>query len=262
MKAIPLHARPIRSLFGALIAAGAWGLLGVLLASKVLGVLLAIWSLVLGPLLMPTFLWFALRLQGRLRPLDYAREAGLARAYFECILRRPGPRPEIWVLGSADKAVFWFESLLRSKQIVIVTSGWLAGDEVRRCSELRGLWELLAVSTRAQRSVRTLQVCLWLGAASPLSFLFFALQIVTDFFGFSDLPRPGFWFLGSAWKVRELWFGKVPGPTDAIVARSWGAGPPPRVWGSLLWGVWFQCVPERLHPSWQVLTRSDAFLST
>jgi len=257
---LPPRTRPFRTLFGALFAAVIWGVVGALLSSPALGVLLAAWSLLLGPLLVPTFTWWSLRLRGRVRPVDYARESTLARAYFEKIVQQPGPRPEVWVLGSADRGFFVFESLFRRKQVVVVTSGWLALSESRKRQDWDELWASLAVTRRPARLVRTVQMALWIGALSPLDVLFQALRILTDFFGFVDMPRGGFWFLGSAWRLRELWFGRASRGEDTVFAQSWGAGSPPRYWESLLWGVWFQAVPEGVHPSWYLLTRSGGFL--
>jgi hypothetical protein len=257
-----LPARPLRTLLGALVLAVAWGLLGALLSSPALGLLLLLWTLLVGPLLVPAFAWLSLRLRGRVKPLDYVVEAKLARAHFEALVRRPGPRPEIWVLGSHDRGLFWFESLFARKQVVIVTSGWLAGDEPRKRRDWDALWNLFSTTTRFRRLLRSFQMALWLGALAPLEFLFFCLRLLTDFLGFSDLPRAGFWFLGSCWRLREAWFGTSAPNPDVVRTQSWGVRSSPVFWDSLLWGVWFQMVPENVHPTLHLLTRSSSFLSS
>ncbi len=250
----------VRTIAVACALAAAWFVLGWLFASVAWGVGFALWSLVLGPILVPIALRVWAWRRFGLRRLDLAGEWALSGAYFDCLLKYPGLQPEVWVFSSVDPIVFWDEPLLGGRTRIFVSRAWLKIDSRQKSREWHHLWQGLVALRGWGRRVRSLQFRFWLGALSPVAVLFEGLGVLMRVLGFRDLPSPAFWFQRAAWSLRALWMKLPRGQAEIRVPRR-GAAEPPRVWNSLLLGPWAQLSSvANGHPTWRLLVHRGAFV--
>lgn len=250
-----------RSVTGLLIGGLFWWFMGWALSHRTLGDLLAVWAWLVGPLLLPPITWFWLRFRKKIQLLDLSREPVLAREYFTSVVRHPGPRPRVWVRTANDLSLFWCESHnFGSRQEIFLTTTWMRQDRELQTRDWQSLWFSIAALTPAERRLRSFQMAAWCGVMSPLEFFFQGFQMLLDVIGLSDTPQAGFWFQRCCWALKSLWFGTLPERGQWPVAAATGGFKPPSIWNSVIWGVWFQ-IPERsCHPTWTLLTHSDALL--
>ncbi|MBS1984677.1 MAG: hypothetical protein JST16_10945 [Bdellovibrionales bacterium] len=253
-----------RSVSGYVIAGLVWLFIGWALSSLALGSVLAAWSLVIGPLLVPAITWNWMRWRHGLRRLDIAKDTTLAREFFALILSQRGPNPEVWMHPSEDLGLLWFErlGLRESRQIVVVSQMWLQRPAELKVRDWRRLWNEIHSLSKGERFLRSWQIRLWAGALGPCDALLYGLELLLSLFGVSDLPSPGFWFQRVAWHLRELWFGLPPDYGTPPLPDQHSPLITPDAWNSVVWGPWFQIPPESCHPAWWLLTHRSAMLST
>ena len=252
----------VRMIFGSLILASAWSLIGWLAMSEDLGLVLGAWSLVIGPLVVPVVLWVFWRLRGRVKALDLTRHQAIASSYFRRILKQPGPVPLMYSFGSRDLGIFWFENLFSRRQTMVVTTGWLALDPASQQKDFEAIWADIARSTRWERLRRTFQIALWFGPVSLLDLLFGLFHLTLKFMGYREMPDAAFWFMRILWSLRERWFGfeadeGVFLASKRQVSKSMRL---PQVWQSALWGIWVQGPLLEFHPAWRIWIHRGAFL--
>lgn len=254
-----------RSVTGLLVASLASFAVGWALSSLTLGVLLAGLGVLGASICVPPGLWYFGRFTGQIRRMNLERDPILSREYFAALLKQPGPQPRLWMWRLEDAATLWFESpgfLGRPRQDLLLTEAWLRQSPEHQRREWRRLWSEIASQTRSQRRLRSFQMTMWMGAWTPLQFLFSAFGVLLHFLGFRDLPSPAFLFQRTACRLQELWFGFEPTDTLSLVAEATPrSGPVPTVWNSLLLGVWTQVSASTVHPLWRILMRRGAILT-
>jgi hypothetical protein len=255
----------LRSLLGALILALMWLVIGWLLVSWSLGFVLAAWSLVLGPCLLPELLWIYAVLRSGLKRLDLSSDPVLAREYLRC-LSYEGPSNaffDLWARPARSSGILWFESLLgRQKTVVLVSSYWLASDNQSRQNDFKYLWRSLNGQSSGERRMRTFQMRLWMGALSPLELFFSLTRLIFEVLGFKDIPLPGFWAQIFLFRLKRLWFGGQRQTLGPYAMKNSSQGDPrfPRFWSSVTLGVWTQIPKREAHPAWPVLSDSTILL--
>jgi hypothetical protein len=266
LKASSLVGAYIRTIVGALVAALVWLGLGWALSSWTLGFILAAWSLLVGPALLPLVIWRSMRMRKRLFLLRFERYSEVAHSFFRSLLRKPGAHPLIYVRPARDMSFFWMETSffsIRSRQVLVLTTAWLQQSPAQQARDWEAIWDSIARLSVFHRRLKTLQFLFWIGALSPLEPLFYVARLVLDVLGFRDLPRPAFWVQRVCWDLRRLWFGTIALPASPEEMPPSLPGEMfrlPDAWNSLSLGVWFQLPLRRAHPLWPVLTHSDAFV--
>ncbi len=254
-----------RSVTGLIVASLASFAVGWALSSLTLGLLLAGLGVLGASLLVPPGLWYFGRFTGHIRRLNLESDPTLSREYFAALLKHPGPQPRLWVWKLEDCATLWFESpgfVGRPRQDLLLSEAWLRQAPEKQRQEWRRLWNDIAALSRSQRRLRSFQMTMWIGAWTPLQFLFSAFGVLLQFLGFRDLPSPAFLFQRAACRVQEAWFHVD--PTDTLSFAMEGSprsGPVPSVWNSLLLGVWTQVSASSVHPLWRILMRRGTILT-
>lgn len=254
-----------RSVTGLLVASLVSFAVGWALSSLTLGLLLAGLGVLGASILVPPGLWYFGRFTGQIRRLNLERDPILSREYFAALLRQPGPQPRLWVWRLEDSATLWFESpgfVGRPRQDLLLSEAWLRQSPEQQRKEWRGIWNEIASLSRPQRRLRSFQMTMWMGAWTPLQFLFSAFGVLLHFLGFRDLPSPAFLFQRAASRVQESWFGLDPADSLSFISEtSPRTGPVPSIWNSLLLGVWTQVSASSVHPLWRILMRRGAILT-
>lgn len=254
-----------RTLFLALIWAALSFGLSCLLYGVGLGYISVVWNLAVGPILLPFSAWMYLKFFRKLNPVDLRRaEHGeIAQCYFECLLKKAGPRPIFYTYEASDLSIFWLErrTFKRSEQIVLIPTAWFNEPALMKRQDFESIWEHIHDLSRFQRRVRTLQYSLWLALLFPLELLTFVFQKIEDAIGFKDLPFLGFWMFQFLKSFQSFWFGlsdqgdSLGGDLDRQALRV------PRSWRSLSFGVWALMPQRYLHPLSKVMTQRDIVLS-
>jgi len=258
--------RVVRGHLGLFIFALLWGFWGWAVWGVSLAVAMLSWVLLLGPLFFLSLLFFRHPFFSRnLFKLDLNKQPVVLKQYFRMILNAPGPKPVFFVVPSRDKSLSWLSIPFSKLQHVYVTSAWLDQDAVALRAQIEEMWMEIASQSQVHRWIRSLEWAVWCSALLPLDLSLNLLDIGFRFFGVRGLPRSAFWAQRLCWHLKRLWFywpGKKPsddGPLFQMLRRDQGNIAVPKAWHSLTWGVWTRLVPDDLHPSWAVLTDSDAF---
>ncbi len=261
----PLALQIVRTLVGAIFWSILWFILGWALSSFQFGLAMAVWTLFLGPLLLPPIFWLlSLRGEASLKRLRVSEDPALAHEFFRGILYQPGPNPSIWFRSTNGISFVWFESVttLKSRQKLIVSSRWLKSEKAQKIKDWQIIWSQISAMSLAQRKLRSIQMALWVGALSPLAALFFVSSYLFSLAGFEDLPRLEFFALRLAWDLKNLWFATSRDANWAPPLTTVSNPTFPDVLNSLLWGVWHQIPAREMHPAWLVLTHRDSVLES
>ncbi len=255
----------LRSILGALLLAAIHFVLGLGLHSWELGLFLALWVLVLGPLLLPGLLWFWQRHQMKaIRVLHFGQEPELLRECYHGLLYEPGPHPQIWSWSEKSGALLWVEvfGLGGTHQKILLSETWLKDPAKEKVAEWKLLWSEMARQTPARRKFRTLQMAMWVGAFSPLSAVVGFYSFLFIKLGFRGLPPLHFLLMRFVWDVKILWLGaegsdfRLP---ERVKLKNFHL--PPQL-SSILWGPWSRIASSRIHPAWSPLFHKEALLQS
>lgn len=253
----------LRTLVGWVLMGGFHLVLGWGLHSLQLGLILAAWSLVVGPVLLPPLVWLWLRfVSKRLRPLTYGEEPELLREAFHGLLYQPGPKPELWVWQEPAGSVLWFEEIFiwKTSQKILLGSAWLKEPSGQKVREWQALWHEMAQQTMVRRKVRSVQIAMWMGALASLSVMAELLQLVFRFMGFVQVPPFQFLLMRFVWDLKIFWFGsKVEDFRRPQRVKLKSFHLPPQL-KSLLVGPWAKISPHKVHPAWNPLFHKEALL--
>lgn len=262
------NAGPIfwKTLVSVIVSGGLSFGLGWALYSFELGIAFLIWTHMLGPIILPLGFWFYLRLgPPKLRRVDLQREPELLTEYLKNILFQPGPRVRLWIHEGSGSECLWFERLRvgpHSNQELLVTSAWLSKTPAeQKVQDWNILWKEMAALNRFHRSLRSVQMLIWMSWASMLSPLLLLFDTVLRSTKIMRGVNSGFFVQYWAWRLKLRCFEEhSPEPIHFLGPSKHSSYPHPKIWNSLIWGVWFQIPSRALHPLWKELTHSGAFL--
>jgi hypothetical protein len=253
-----------RSLLAFLIISALWGLVGFGFLSLPVGGAFAIWSLVLGPLVISLTLWLLKRPVFGLRRMNFKKQSELQFEYLSCLLTQPVLDLRIWVRPSEDLGFFWWEEGLVGKGVthLVVTTGWLRQPSANKIEDFNLLWTKIAAVPAILRRLRSLQMVLWWGPASLLDVVLLILRSLLDALYFTEFPSPSFWMQRLAWTLRGFCFG-FEAEGELLPRLNLGEKlVVPRSWNWVSFGVWVLYPARAIHPTWMLFTSSQAFLNS
>ncbi len=252
----------VRSLLAFLTISILAGLIGFGFLSLPVGIAFALWSLILGPVVIFLTLSLLRRPLFAISPLIFRKQPDLQTEYLECLLTKLPLNLKVWVRRSEDLGFFWWEEGSFGKGVthLVVTSRWLRESSDHKVEDFRLLWLQISSMPILRRRLRSLQIILWWGPASLLDLVLLFLRAVLEALNFSEFPSPSFWMQRLAWALKAFCFGSEPErellprirPQESLIV--------PKAWNWVSFGVWVLYPARSIHPTWMLFTNSNAFL--
>ena len=214
--------------------------------------------LVSGPLLLFPLL-FMFRFLGSSR-IVWREQPVLAEFYLSQIMRDNGPRLRLWQEGSETvPTLFWIENPFGhlARQEIFLSSEWLEMSVELQQRSMHKVWREINSMTRAQRTLRSVQIAYWVGLLWPLEIIFWFFKKFQSFLGLDDLPFLSFWVQRVANSFKRFLMNQENSTSEMNFKNSYlpkGTNfDVPKVWTSVLWGPWYQNCSQYKHPLWNFL---------
>jgi hypothetical protein len=260
----------VRILLGALGFAAFWAAFAWLASGQMMAaVFFFLWVFLLAPLLLPSMMFYWMRLRGRLTRLELKEPSPLRDYVLHCVLKEKALQVDLWLLNNSDdEGIFWFErwagaSLGRSQ--IILSRRWLDSqrslDEQKR--EFVAIWRKIAELSPRERLIRTAQLSVWAAAMSPLEWFSIAFDKVLLFLGVKEMPLSPFWCQRFAVGLKEFVFPSkkiADNEKKSLKFQAPSVRNEPLYWSSWSLGPWALYPARCLHPAWIPLSHSENLL--
>jgi hypothetical protein len=141
--------------------------------------------------------------------LNWKTQPDLTDFYLHLKLWKPGPNPEIWIRNDSDLGLVYLGIPLGhwQKEILLVTSEWLALPIEKKKSDLEALWNCIGVLSDSNKRLLGLQMALWNSVFFPVGQLVSGFQLAIESLGFRELPPLALWIQLPLRKLKQIWFG-------------------------------------------------------